>query len=39
MKWFILALALIVSVAISFNYMGGAGKAASNYSKLLHKKQ
>ncbi len=35
MKWFILIFAIVIAIAISKGYMGGAKDAASNYNKLL----
>lgn len=35
MKWFLLILAVAVTVAIVNNYMGGARDAAANYNTLL----
>lgn len=35
MKWFIIILIIIIGIALSTGYMGGAKDAASNYNKLL----
>ncbi len=35
MKWFILIFFLVIGIAISTGYMGGAKDAAANYNKLL----
>lgn len=35
MKWFIIILMILIGIAISTGYMGGAKDAASNYNKLL----
>jgi hypothetical protein len=35
MKWFIIILIILLGIAISTGYMGGAKDAAGNYNKLL----
>lgn len=35
MKWFIIIFIIVICLAISTGYMGGAKDAASNYNKLL----
>ena len=35
MKWFIIIFVVVIGIAISTGYMGGAKDAASNYNKLL----
>lgn len=35
MKWFIIIFIIVIGIAISTGYMGGARDATSNYNKLL----
>lgn len=35
MKWFIILLIIVIGIAISTGYMGGAKDAGSNYNKIL----
>lgn len=35
MKWFIIIFVVLIGIAISTGYMGGAKDAAGNYNKLL----
>jgi len=35
MKWFIIILLILLGIAISTGYMGGAKDATANYNKIL----
>ena len=35
MKWFLIILAVVIGIAISTGYMGGAKDAAGNYNKIM----
>lgn len=35
MKWFLILFAIVIIIAISTGYMGGAKNATSNYHKVM----